>query len=175
MPKKEKYYNDFVVDRLTNSIVNCISGDSLLTDVSRLTRIDLKQISKKTGWTFDWKKELEIIENEVYKLTIRNSNSIVHGVVSISYKHDHVFINLIENAPFNQGKSKLFEGVAGNLVAFACQLSLQRGYQGNVSFLSKTKLINHYIDSLGAIHIGNHVMIINSFGANKLVEQYFKQ
>lgn len=35
----------------------------------------------------------------------------------------------LRNAPFNQGKSKLFEGVAGNLVAFACQLSFQRGYE----------------------------------------------
>ncbi len=174
MPKKEKYHNDFEIDRLTNSIVNCISGDSLPTDVSRLIRIDLKQISKKAGWKFDWKKELDILESEVYKLTIRNSNSIVHGIISISYRPGHVFINLIENAPFNQGKSKLYEGVAGNLVAFACQLSFQRGFEGNISFLSKTNLINHYIDSLGAIHIGNHVMIIDTISANKLVEQYFK-
>lgn len=80
----------------------------------------------------------------------------------------------LRNAPFNQGKTKLFEGVAGNLVAFAYQLSFQRGFEGNVSFLSKTNLINHYIDSLGAIHIGNHVMVIEKNATTKLVEQYFK-
>ncbi len=174
MPKKEKYHNDFVIDRLTNSVIHCLSGDSLPTEISRLTRLDLKQITKKNGWKFDWKIELNNLESEVYKLTIRNSNLVVHGILSLSYRHKHVFINLIENAPFNQGKTKLFEGVAGNLVAFACQLSFQRGFEGNVSFLSKTNLINHYIDSLGAIHIGNHVMVIDKNAATKLVDQYFK-
>jgi len=30
-------------------------------------------------------------------------------------------MNLLENAPFNVGQNKLYEGVAGNLVAFACK------------------------------------------------------
>jgi hypothetical protein len=38
-------------------------------------------------------------------------------------KGDHIFVNLIENAPFNIGKKKLYEGVPGNLFAFACKLS----------------------------------------------------
>lgn len=107
MPKKEKYHNDFVIDRLTNSILNCISGDSLPTEVSRLSKVDLKQISKKIGWNFDWKKELDLTDREVYKLTIKNSNQILQGVVSLTAREDHVYIHLIENAPFNRGKSKL--------------------------------------------------------------------
>jgi len=53
-------------------------------------------------------------------------------------------MHLLENAPFNKGKTKIYSGVAGNLVAFACRISFQRGYDGNVSFLSKSQLIDHY-------------------------------
>jgi len=56
----------------------------------------------------------------------------------LEVKEDHVYMHLVENAPFNKGKLKMYGGVAGNLVAFACKLSFQRGHQGNVSFVSKT-------------------------------------
>ncbi len=42
MKKQTKYRNDFIIDRLTNSIRNCISGDSLPTEVLLLSKEDLK-------------------------------------------------------------------------------------------------------------------------------------
>jgi hypothetical protein len=48
----------------------------------------------------------------------------------------------------------MYAGVPGNLVAFACKLSFQCGQEGNVSFFSKTQLVQHYIDSLGAMNVG---------------------
>jgi hypothetical protein len=86
---------------------------------------------------------------------------------------DYVFMHLVENASFNKGRAKIYAGVAGNLVAFACQLSFQRGHEGNVSFISKTQLIEHYTQSLGAIHIGSQRMIIMPATAMKLIEKYF--
>jgi len=62
----------------------------------------------------------------------------------------------------------------GNLVAFACRLSFQRGYEGNISFISKTQLIDHYIKTLGAFHFGGRVMIIETVSALKLIDKYFK-
>jgi hypothetical protein len=62
----------------------------------------------------------------------------------VEIKQDHVYMHLVENAPFNRGKLKMYSGVPGNLVAFACRLSFQRGYEGNLSFLSKTDLIDNY-------------------------------
>ena len=41
---------DFLIDKLTNSIQNTISGDSFPTEVARFTIRDLKNISKKNGW-----------------------------------------------------------------------------------------------------------------------------
>jgi hypothetical protein len=57
----------------------------------------------------------------------------------------------LESAPFNKGKNKLYEGVAGNLVAYARKGSFQNGFNGYLSFTAKTKLIDHYIKTLGAI------------------------
>lgn len=113
-------------------------------------------------------------DREVYKLTIVNNPNITQGITSLTIKPDHVFIHLIENAPFNKGKDKLYEGVAGNLVAYACRLSFQRGANGFVSFHSKTNLIGHYIKNLNAKHFGNHLMVIDTDAAQILVEKYFK-
>jgi hypothetical protein len=173
--KKHKiHHNDFIIDRLTNSIVNSISGDSFPTEVSLLVKQDLKDITKKRGWLFDWKTELKSTDREIYKLTITNNLNVIQGLTSLTVKPDHVLIHLIENAPFNRGKNKLYEGVPGNLVAFACRLSFLRGNDGFVSFHSKTNLIDHYVKSLGALHYGNHLMVIETDAAIKLVNKYFK-
>lgn len=165
---------DFIIDKLTNSIENTVTGDSFRTNITLLSKLDLKAIVKKNGWLFDWKYELIQPEREVYKLTIVGNDNIIQGLVSIEIKPDHVYMHLVESAPFNKGKSKMYLGVPGNLVAFACRLSFQRGFDGNVSFVSKTKLINHYTQSLGAVHIGGRLMIIDSRAALKLINKYFK-
>jgi len=167
-------YQDFEIDKLTRSIENVVTGDSFQTDVSVLTKIDIKQTTKKNGWRFDWKKELSFDDREVYKLTIQNNSGIIQGLISLKIEDDHVYMHLIESAPFNIGKGKIYYGVPANLVAYACKLSFQKGYNGFVSFHSKTKLIAHYEKSLGAYHFGGHLMIINDSVAKYLVDKYFK-
>jgi hypothetical protein len=171
--KRKEIGLDFEVDKLTNSIENVKSGDSFQTEVSLLTKIDLKGLTKKNGWLFNWVSEFKIPTRELYKLTITNNPNIVQGVVSLEVKADHVYMHLIESAPFNIGKNKTYLGVPGNLVAFACKLSFQRGGEGYVSFLSKTKLIEHYEKNLGAIHVGGHNMVITTEMALKLTNKYF--
>ncbi|MCF8366313.1 MAG: hypothetical protein K9H16_11060 [Bacteroidales bacterium] len=165
---------DFVIDKLTDSILNRISGDSFRTDVSLVSRSDLSLVTKSKGWLFNWKYEFVQIEREVYKLTIVDNPNIIQGLLSVTIKSDHVFMNLLESAPFNLGKDKIYVGVPGNLVAFACKLSFQRGGEGFVSFESKTKLIDHYIKTLGASHLGGNLMVIDSIAAKRLIEKYFK-
>jgi hypothetical protein len=172
--KKMPLHLDFIVDRLTNSIQNTISGDSFATEVLRLTNADLKQVTKKNGWNFNWKVELADNSKEVFKLTIPNNPGIIQGLLSLSMEPDHVYMSLLENAPFNIGHSKLYEGVAGNLVAHACKVSFQQGFEGFVGFTAKTKLIEHYERTLGAYTLGGHRMIIPTRSAQILIEKYFK-
>ena len=164
----------FIIDKLTDSILNTISGDSFQTEVIKFTTIDLINITKKNNWKFDWKSEFNDIQKEVYKLSIVNNSKIIQGLLSITIEKDHVFMNLLESAPFNIGKNKLYEGVAGNLVAFACKLSFQKGFDGYVAFTSKTNLIKHYEENLGAYHFKNQRMILEPIASKKLVEKYFK-
>lgn len=173
MKKNRKIGLDFEVDKLTNSIENVITGDSFPTDITIITAADLKNVTKKNGWQFDWKIEFKQPARDVYKLTIVNNQSIIQGLISLEVKYDHVYMHLVENAPFNKGKTKIYSGVPGNLVAFACKLSFQRGNEGNVSFFSKTQLVQHYIDTLGATHFGGRIMIIDTNAALKLINKYF--
>jgi hypothetical protein len=170
---KKKIELDFEVDKLTNSIENVVTGDSFPTDITLITLADLKTVNKKNGWSFDWKAELKQPVRDVFKLTIVNNQSIVQGLISLEVKPDHVYMHLVESAPFNKGKTKIYAGVPGNLVAFACKFSFQRGHDGNVSFFSKTQLVQHYIDTLSALHFGGRVMIIDTIAALKLINKYF--
>lgn len=95
-------------------------------------------------------------------------------MVSLSFETDHVYMHLLENAPFNLGKNKLYEGVAGNLVAHACKVSFQQGFEGFVAFSAKSKLIEHYEKTLGAYSLGGNRMIIPANSAEKLVAKYYK-
>jgi hypothetical protein len=172
--KNEETELDFVVDKLTNSIENVITNDSFATEISILTTNDLKTINKKNGWLFNWRIEYMNPAKDVYKLTIVNNPTVIQGLVSLEVKEDHVFMHLVENAPFNKGKTKVYAGVAGNLVAFACKLSFQRGHEGNLSFISKTQLIHHYEKSLGAYHFGGRLMVIETKAALKLIDKYLQ-
>ena len=174
MAKHSKYHIDVTIDKLTNSILNTISGDSFLTDVTETAKADFKTVTKKNGWNFNWLGELKMRDRKVYKLTIKDNANIVQGLASISDYNDHFYLHLVESAPFNLGKNKLYEGVPGNLFAYACKLSLDKGYEGFVSFQSKTRLIEHYEKSLGAIHVGGHKMVIFPYAALRLINRYFK-
>jgi len=173
MKKEFKKGLDFEVDKLTNSIENVVTKDSFRTEVSILLKEELKNINKKNGWLFNWAEELKNPVRDIYKLTIVDNPAIIQGLISIELKIDHVYIHLIENAPFNKGGKKIYAGVPGNLVAFACKLSFQRGHDGNVSFISKTKIIKHYEETLGAMHVGGRLMVIDTTAALKLINKYF--
>ena len=174
MKKHKINYLDFEVDKLTRSIENVATGDTFPTDISYLTKDDLKEVTKKNGWTFNWRTELNYPDREVYKLTIQGNPHVIQGLVCLRIEPDHIYMTLIESAPFNRGRHKIYLGVPGNLVAYACRLSFQKGYEGFISFHSKTALIEHYIKSLGAYHAGGHLMIIETHAAQQLVEKYFK-
>ncbi len=174
MDSKKNITQSFIIDKLTDSILNTISMDSFKTEISVLTKSDLKQVTKKNKWNFDWKLEFDNLTKEVYKLTIVNNLSVIQGLLSITIESDHIFINLLESAPFNVGKNKLYEGVPGNLVAYACKVSFQKGYNGFVVFTAKTNLIKHYEKTLNAFHFKNQRMIIDTKASEFLVKKYFK-
>jgi hypothetical protein len=172
--KTRRILLDFEVDKLTNSIENIVTGDSFRTEVILVTKEDIKALTKKNGWEFNWKYEFKQPDRDLYRLSIVGNPGIIQGLISLSVHEDHVYMHLIESASFNKGRDKMYAGVPGNLVAYAAKLSFQRGGDGYVSFVAKTKLIDHYIHTLGAVHFGGHRMIITREASLKLIDKYFK-
>ena len=98
---------------------------------------------------------------------------MIQGLISFSDEKDHLFMHLIESAPFNKGKNKIYIGIAGSLIAFLCKELWYRKYEGFVAFISKTRLIEHYERTLGAVHVGNHKMVIFPQEALQLIKRYY--
>ena len=174
MKRPEKILVDIEIDKLTNSIENSASGDVFDTDIFRLYSKDIKQINKAV-WQFNWQEQLNLNNRETYKLVIRNNPKIIQGLISVSDLGDHIYMHLIESAKFNKGRSKIYTGVPGNLVAFACKLSFDKGYDGYLAFDAKTVLVRHYQETLYATHFKGTKMIIETPAANRLINQYFKK
>jgi len=164
---------DFVIDKLTNSIENTFTGEVFNTEIVQMTERDIKLI-KHADWQFDWAFEIRDKTKEVYKLTTVNNPGIIQGLISIEDKQDHVFMHLIENAIFNKSRNKVYVGVPGNLIAFACKVSVEKGYHGFISFDAKTSLIKHYQETLFATHFRGLRMFIDANAALRLISQYFK-
>ena len=172
MPKK--ILVDIEIDKLTNSIENTVSGDVFDTEIFQLSSKDIRQINK-ADWQFNWQEQLKLNDRETYKLVIKNNPKIIQGLISLSNLGDHIYMHLIESAKFNKGKTKIYTGVPGNLVAFACKLSFDKGYDGYLAFDAKTILVRHYQETLYATHFKGTKMIIETPAANKLINQYFKK
>lgn len=163
----------FDIDRLTNSIEDSVTGRSMETIVVPISELDVKVILKKNGWRFKWKEELNYAGRGIYKLLIVG-DQLIQGLISMEKKENFIELHLIETAPHNYGKSKKYIGVPGNLVAFACKLSFEYGFEGFVAFRAKTQLIEHYKVTLGAELIFKDRMCIAGISSKKLVNSYYK-
>jgi len=163
----------FFIDKITNSIEDADTGKSLDTDMIPVKADDLKSILKKSGWRFNWKSEFKYTNRQLYKLVIQEE-IVIQGLISLQPMENFIEMHLIETAPHNYGHSKKYRGVAGNLVAFACKMSFNLGFEGYVAFKAKTGLIQHYADTLGAEPIFKDRMTISTIPAKKLVNSYYK-
>jgi hypothetical protein len=162
-----------LIDKITNSIEDAKTGKNLDTEVHPIGKAEIKTVLKKNGWHFNWRNEFKEPKRQLYKLVVHGDHNL-QGLLSIEIMDGYIEMHLIENAPHNLGHEKLYLGVAGNLVAYACKMSFDLGFGGYVSFRAKTKLIDHYRETLGAESIYRERMAIRSNSAKKLVNSYYK-
>lgn len=99
MKSRKIIYLDFEIDGLTNSIENAISGEVFETSIVQIT--DGKEI-RKSEWVFNWQREIKDKSRQVYKLTTISNPTIIQGLISLTDKGDHIFMDLIESAKFNK-------------------------------------------------------------------------
>lgn len=166
---------DFIIDKLTNSIERRDTRESQRTSIVMTSAKEIGAVHKKDGWSFNWKKEFKLGDRQLYKLTLEGDNKI-QGLISLEPRpHDkYIEMHLIECAPHNLGCNREFIGVAGNMVAFGCRMSFELGFEGYVCFTAKTKLIDHYIKTLGAQVLNNTGrMTILPTASKILVSSYY--
>ena len=161
------------VDVLTSSVIEVSSGLTFETDATKIDNQFIKDIHKKDGWKFNWKREFKTPHREIFKLTLKENKFVLLGMISLEMKYDHVHIHLVESSHPNIGKQKKFLGIGGNLFAFACKVSNDCGFERNISFIAKTNLIQYYSINLGAEYLGTGRMILKEYSAATLINKYF--
>ena len=87
----------------------------------------------------------------------------------------YIEVALAEANPKNVGLGGRYKGVGAHLFSIASRLSLDLGYDGYVTFISKTDLVQHYIKELHAEVLFGSNMQINPEASKRLVDIYDKK
>ncbi len=140
-------------------------------EILELEEDDYKKIKKSKQFEFDWAKEKE---NHVFKIVkLEEEDGEILGLLSVINIPDElrIHVNLIENSNDNKGKTKKVDRVAGCLLAFAVQMSFEKGYLGFTSLIPKTELIGLYVNKYGFSQYGRQ-LAIEQQDAIKLIQKY---
>jgi hypothetical protein len=132
-------------------IVECTNGKTHPVRIEPLTDQDYTKLTK-SKYFFDWKTEKEY---ETFKLQVQGSNEILGVMSLIGHEDSRIQINLLAVSKENRGKGKVYEGISGNLIAWACREAVKRfGENACVSLIPKTRLKNHYKKQYGMQEAG---------------------
>lgn len=72
----------FLIDKITTSIEERVTGKNYETDVLPVTSKEVKTICKKDGWYFNWKAEYKQPGHQVFKL-VKRGDMKVQGLISL--------------------------------------------------------------------------------------------
>jgi hypothetical protein len=127
-------------------------------------------MQKYEGWKFDWSSP-DLAGCTIYALYAVGSRQ-VQGLIACKNENNFVEVVLAESNPKNVGKTGKYHGVGAHLFAIACQRSFEAGFEGFVSFISKTDLVEHYVNALHAKVLFDRNMVLETEAATYLVTQY---
>ncbi|MEW4925649.1 N-acetyltransferase [Algibacter sp. 2305UL17-15] len=133
-------------------IVETSTGKKYQVTISLVDDIDYKTL-KKERYFFDWKEEQGF---EVYKLRVIGSSEIL-GLMSLERipSEWRIHIRLLTVSFENQGKKKIYDNIAGNLIAHAAKIAVADYAElACVSLRPKTEISKHYIDKYKMILTG---------------------
>ncbi|MEM1328822.1 MAG: GNAT family N-acetyltransferase [Bacteroidota bacterium] len=146
------------------------SGKKLQSAIEAVVKSDYSWIKNSSNFKFDWSIESD---NEVYKIYLLDSEDQILGLISLTdYPEEfRIHMNLIETSANQRGDIKTIENIAGCLLAFGCEVAFNRGYDGFMSLLPKTKLIDLYQDKYGFRQFGR-LLAVEGRIARSLIEKY---
>ena len=141
-------------------------------EILEIEEDDYERIRQSKQFDFDWSLEKA---HHVFKITsseLEDTQQIL-GLISLVNKAEElrIHINLIENAKHNKGKAKEIDNIAGCLIAFAAQVSFEKGYLGFISLVPKTALIDFYVEKYKFTRYGRQLAMEGN-ASIRLIQKY---
>lgn len=145
------------------------SRKELEATIEMLVKSEIEKLKGNKQFGFDWSLE---IDKNVYKIRLLEKKETLGLISLIDYPSEfRIHINLIESAKEYRGKKKLIKNIPGCLIAFACQISFKKGYEGFVSLIPKTELIKYYNKIYGFQEMGGQMAVYYEL-SNSIIEKY---
>lgn len=155
------------------TVVEVLTGKVYPVEVLPVESSDYKSLPK-ARYFFDWKDERK---EEVYKLVMEGQKDIL-GLVSIERiaSEWRIHIRLLTVSKENLGRGKVFENIAGNLIAHVAKIAVvEFGELACVSLRPKSSIAQHYIDKFKmnvtgltlSLEVPEIINLINQFDHDK--------
>lgn len=158
-------------------ILELATGIEHNVSVTPVSAEDLKQLTRKR-YFFNWTEAAK--KATLYKLQIEGDDDIKGVMGLIDYPTEQrIEIKLLTASKENvilkhekRSKNKAYDGIAGNLIAFAAREAVGRyGAMACVSLIPKTGLKAHYINEYGMMDAGSQVFLeLNPL--RQIIEKY---
>lgn len=153
-------------------LIDTSSGDLVEAIILEIEPKDFQKIKKGKGFVFDWSVEEK---HDVYKICLKGEDTKILGLLSLI---DHpaelrIHISLIEVIKEHVGQGKTLDNIAGCLIGYACSLAFQKGYEGFVSLLPKTRLIDWYQEKYGFRQYGR-LLALTHEQSKRVIDQYLR-
>ena len=153
-------------------IVSRENGEEYEAVIERASDSDLKKVKRERKFGFDWTLYGDC---DVYKLRRKGSVEIL-GLMAIQEKpqlgFQYVEIIAIQSSKLNIGSRKMYDNIAGCLIAYACKAALENGCDGYVRVQPKTALYNLYITKYGFVPMMKYFLVSKGENSKQLVEKY---
>ena len=147
----------FVIDELTKSLKDNITGEKLETEVIELKRRTLlSKFNSKNGWYVNWGSFPAGVR--VFALVLKGTFDI-QGLVAVEPDYNAEAVHIVwactalQNNKWKYGFQK-YVGVGGHLFAIAAELSEEYGFEGYLYGEAMDRdIMNYYMNQFGAIAI----------------------
>lgn len=151
-------------------LIDTSSGDLVEAIILEIEPKDFQKIKKGKGFVFDWSVEEK---HDVYKICLKDEETKILGLLSlIDYPAElRIHISLIEVIKEQVGQGKTLDHIAGCLIGFACGIAFRKGYEGFVSLLPKTRLIDLYQEKYGFRQYGR-LLALEHEQSKRVIDQY---
>lgn len=151
-------------------VIEVATGNKKPVIIREIADEDFKFLTRKR-FSFGWKSFKNSMS--IYTLRIESEDEILGVMGLVDWQEEQrIEIKLLSTSIENIGKQKIYDGIAGNLIAFACRRAiLKYGHEACVSLVPKTVLISHYMQKYHMQHAGWQ-LYLSGINLLKIVKAY---